>query len=69
MMSFVRGVLFGFERSLKRLLSASLGRHGGRLVVEMRDGDEVVGGTLAERGQPKARPGTCRKPSTQCICV
>jgi hypothetical protein len=56
LMSFVRGVLFGFERESQAGYYPPLlgGRHGGRLVVEMRDGDEVVVERYAERGQPKA---------------
>ena len=56
LMSFVRGVLFGFERESQAGHYPPLlgGRHGGRLVVEMRDGDEVVVERYAERGQPKA---------------
>ncbi len=59
LMSFVRGVLFGFEGEASRSFYAPLGggRHGGSLEVEMLDGRVERIGRYAERGQSR-RPAT-----------
>ncbi len=55
LMSFVRGVLFGFEGEASRCFYAPLrgGRHGGSLEVEMFDGRVERIQRYAERGQSR----------------
>lgn len=55
LMSFISGVLFGFERKSQAGYYPPLsgGRHGGRLVVGMSDGEQRVVERYVGRGQPK----------------
>ncbi|MGI6541099.1 MAG: AAA family ATPase [Bacillota bacterium] len=55
LMSFIRGVLFGFDRESQAGYCPPLagGRHGGRLVVLMDDGEERVVQRYLERGQSR----------------